>query len=84
MSRLEAVLEGLTSAGNLAELRAQRGRVEAELVPLLRRFGPAHGEVQDLTGRLEEIGRSLDSLERVWRLGWRREFETDILGLKAR
>ncbi len=83
MGRLEAVLEGLTAAGNLGELRAQRARLEAELVPLLRRFGPGNDEARDLMGQLTEIGAKLDSLERVWRRGWRREFEADILGLRG-
>jgi hypothetical protein len=82
MGRLEAVLEGLTAAGNLADLRAQRSRVEAELVPLLRRFGPGNDEARDLMAQLSDIGAQLDGLERVWRRGWRREFEADILGLK--
>ena len=81
--RLEAVLEGLTAAGNLAELRAQRARLDAELVPLLRRFGPGNDEARNLMGQLEDIGARLDQLERVWRRGWRREFEADILGLKG-
>jgi hypothetical protein len=84
MGRLEAVLEGLTAAGNLAELRSQRARVEAELVPLLRRFGPGNDETRDLMAQLAEIGAKLDGLERVWRRGWRREFEADILGLKSK
>lgn len=84
MARLEAVLEGLTAAGNLAELRAERARLDAELVPLLRRFGPGNEEVRDLMSRVEEVGVKLDRLERVWRRGWRREFEADILGLRDR
>ena len=84
MGRLEAVLEGLTVAGNLAELRAKRARLESELVPLLRRFGPAHDEVRDLMAQVAHIGNRLDFLERVWRRGWRREFEADILGLSEK
>lgn len=82
MRKLEAVLEGLTAAGNLAELRDRRARLEAELVPLLRQFGPAHEEARELMGEIEDVGRRLDGLERIWRRGWRREFEADILGLR--
>lgn len=82
MRKLEAVLEGLTAAGNLAELRERRARLESELVPLLRQFGPAHDEARELMGEIEQVGRMLDTLERIWRRGWRREFEADILGLR--
>lgn len=84
MGRLEAVLEGLTAAGNLAELRGKRARLESELVPLLRRFGPGNDEVRDLMAQVAQIGDRLDFLERVWRRGWRREFEADILGLNEK
>lgn len=84
IGRLEAVLEGLTAAGNLAELRTQRSRLESELTPLLRRFGPAHGEVRHLMEQVAGIGERLEYLERVWRRGWRQEFEADILGLSEK
>ena len=61
-----------------------RARLESELVPLLRRFGPAHDEVRDLMAQVAHIGNRLDFLERVWRRGWRREFEADILGLSEK
>ncbi|MCQ3951014.1 MAG: hypothetical protein DPW14_14505 [Planctomycetes bacterium] len=84
MTRLEAVLEGLAAAGDLAELRARCARIEVELVPLLRRMGPADGEVRELMKRLDEVNGKLQELELVWRLGWRREFESEILGFKRR
>lgn len=53
-------------------------------MPLLRRLGPADGEVRELMKRLDEVNGKLQELELVWRLGWRREFESEILGFKRR
>lgn len=84
MNKLEAVLEGLSESGDLAQLRRQRARAEAVLVPLLRRNGTSQGETSVAISRLESITSQLQELERRWRGGWRREFEREILGVTKR
>ena len=82
MTRLEAVLERLSSGSNLAELRASRRKVALKLHPLLLRFGPFNGEVIEVRRELASLEESLEQVEASWRWGWRREFEDDILGRK--
>lgn len=80
IARLEAILEGLRRGGNLAELRKQHARVAAQLRPLLLRRGAIDAQTRALMRELESVRNQLDFVERQWRDGWRREFETDVLG----
>lgn len=81
MARLEAILDRLGADSSLVQLREQRLEVEMALAPLLRRNGAADDEVAALMARLAVLNRRLEAVEKVWRGGWRHEFEADILGL---
>lgn len=82
ISRLEAILEGLRQGGNLADLRKQHARISAQLRPLLQRRGALDAETRAVMRELESVRTRLEYVERQWRQGWRREFETDVLGMR--
>jgi len=82
ISRLEAILEGLRRGGNLSDLRKQHARVSAQLRPLLLRRGALDAETRALMRQLDSVRNQLDYVERQWRQGWRREFESDVLGTR--
>lgn len=81
-ARLEAILEGMARGSDLADLRIQRRRLEATLRPLLLRRSAFDPEVRVLIQRFEGIRDQLEMVEAQWAGGWRREFETEILGTK--
>ena len=81
-ARLEAILEGMARGSDLADLRMQRRRLEASLRPLLQRRSAFDQEVRVLIQRFESIRDQLEMVEAQWAGGWRREFETEILGTK--
>ncbi|MCC6465801.1 MAG: hypothetical protein IT463_10715 [Planctomycetes bacterium] len=82
IARLESVLEAIGRAGNLAQVRREFAGVEAALRPLLARQGPFDPEAQEMLDRFATLREQLDSLEAVWRGGWRDEFEAEILGIE--
>lgn len=84
ISRLESILEGLRRGGNLADLRREHARVSAELRPLLQRRGAIDHETMARIRELQGVRQQLDAVEAQWRAGWRREFETEVLGVGGR
>lgn len=81
-ARLEAILEGMARGSDLATLRIQKRRLEARLRPLLLRRSAFDKETRELIQQFESIRRQLEMVEAQWAGGWRREFETEILGIK--
>ncbi|MBZ0136200.1 MAG: hypothetical protein K8I27_07500 [Planctomycetes bacterium] len=79
-ARLEAILESMGSDSNLAALRESDRRLEARLRPLLLRRGAFDDEVRALMQELQGVKRRLEQVEGLWEGGWRREFQTEILG----
>lgn len=79
-ARLEAILEGMGSGSNLSELRDRSERLEAKLRPMLLRRGGFDDEVRDLISQVESVNNQLAQVEAQWEGGWRREFQTEILG----
>jgi len=80
VARVESIMQGLGRRGNLAELRKQHARISAELRPLLLRRGALDDEARAVMRQLQGVRRQLDGLESLWRAGWKREFETEVLG----
>jgi hypothetical protein len=83
IARIEAILEAMGHRGDLAELRLKNERLVAKLRPLLLRRGPADDEVRAVQAELQGVRQRLDVLEKAWELGWRREFETEILSPRS-
>jgi hypothetical protein len=83
VARIEAILEVMGHRGDLAELRLKNERLVAKLRPLLLRRGPADDEVRALQAELQNVRLRLDVLEKAWELGWRREFESEILSPRS-
>ncbi|MCA8914968.1 MAG: hypothetical protein KDB90_06115 [Planctomycetes bacterium] len=79
-ARLEAILEGMGRGSDLAELRSRNRRLEAKLRPLLQRRGAFDAEVRGLLNELQTVQGQLAQVEARWENGWKREFETEILG----
>ena len=81
-ARLESILEGMGASRDLADLRARNRRLEAKLRPLLQRRGGFDAEVRSLLTELQGVRTQLEQVEAQWEGGWRREFETEILGVR--
>ena len=82
-ARLEAILEGMARGSDLADLRLQKRRLDAQLRPLLQRRSAFDPEVREMIASFESVQAQLEMVEAQWAGGWRREFETEILGIKA-
>jgi hypothetical protein len=80
VARVESIMQGLGRGGNLAELRKRHAAISAELRPLLLRRGGLDEQARAVMRELQGVKRQLDGLERLWRAGWRREFESEVLG----
>jgi hypothetical protein len=79
-ARLESILEGMGRSSDLADLRARNRKLEAR--PLLQRRGAFDAEVRALLTELQGVRAALEGVEAQWEGGWRREFETEILGIR--
>jgi hypothetical protein len=81
-ARLESILEGMGRSSDLADLRSRNRKLEARLRPLLQRRGAFDTEVRSLLTELQGVRAELEGVEAQWEGGWRREFETEILGIR--
>ena len=79
-ARLEAILEGMGRGSDLAKLRSDSRRLAAKLRPLLQRRGAFDSEVRSLLSAVRDVHGQLLQVEARWAGGWRREFESEILG----
>ena len=79
-ARLEAILEGMGSGADLTDLRERDERLEARLRPMLLRRSAFDDEVRSLIKELKAVKQQLEQVEAQWEGGWRREFQTEILG----
>jgi hypothetical protein len=81
-ARLESILEGMGRSSDLADLRSRNRKLEARLRPLLQRRSGFDAEVRSLLTELQGVRAELQQVEAQWEGGWRREFETEILGIR--
>jgi hypothetical protein len=65
---------------DLAKLRAHNRRLVAKVRPLLQRRSAFDPEVRTLLHELSRVQGQLKQVEARWENGWKREFQSEILG----